>query len=73
MFITIPFYRQYSTMNFYVLFFSVSKCPPYLYCIYADDMNFYVVGFVCFVHDGLFAHLPLQLPSLDPYRSNFLL
>lgn len=26
-------------------------------------MNFYVVGFiVCFVHDGLFAHLPLQLP-----------
>lgn len=26
-------------------------------------MNFYVLGFiVCFVHDGLFAHLPLQLP-----------
>lgn len=55
-----------------VLFFSVSKCPPYLYCTYADDMNFYVVGFiVCFIHDGLFAHLPLQLPPLKPYRGDF--
>lgn len=63
LFIDIPLDRQYSTIYLYVLFiFSVSKCPPYLYCTYADDMKFYVVGFICFVHDGLFAHLPLQLP-----------
>lgn len=59
--------RLYLTLYVCVVFFSVSKCPPYLYCIYADSVNCEVFGFmIYFVRDGLFAHLPLQCPHAPP-------
>lgn len=63
LFINIPFYRQYSTMYLCVFFFCV-KVSTLTILYICRWYELYVLGFiVCFVHDGLFAHLPLQLPS----------
>lgn len=64
LFINIPFYRQYSTIYLYVSFFSVSKVSTWTILYICRWYELYVLGFIvcCFVHDGLFAHLPLQLP-----------
>lgn len=63
LFIDIPFYRQYSTIYLYVLFFCVKVSTLTILYICRWYELFLVLGFtVCFVHDGLFAHLPLKPP-----------
>lgn len=55
------------TIYLYVLFFCV-KVSTLTILYICRWYEFYVLGFiVCFVHVGLFAHLPLQPPFLNPY------
>ena len=65
LFINIPFYRQYSTI--YLCCFLCVKVSTLSILYICRWYELYVLGLmVCFVHDGLFAHLPLQPPPPPP-------
>lgn len=52
-------------------FFSVAKCPPYLYCIYADSVKFKFLDLLFILYMMAYLHTYLSSFSPPPHQNSY--